>query len=201
MLVYDTGQKRRARRDDVYLNLTVPCEYIYLYIYRDLGTRGDGAGPGMPSAGTLPGKALGHLLQEVSQLLQRGFFGWVWFFFLERRCREAPKTDARGITASLKTPAEDARPLGAWRKDARERLGWFCSPVSQPKTPQRCPKLHAVSVQACKACSHLFFFSSSLASSASPGHAIPSKTGFLAAKPSRDSICQQRPAGRRQARP
>lgn len=116
-----------------------------------------------------------------------------WFFFLERPCREAPKPAVLGIT---KMP--DLLVPGARMQESSWAGFAHWSPNGKP--------LRGAQRRAQKACKvarqmHSGFFSSSFASSASPNHAIPSKTGFLAANPSQDSTCLQRPAGRRQARP
>lgn len=100
----------------------------------------------MPSAGILPGEGFGTPSP-------RGVPTSPEFFWKDLAGRHQ-KLLARGITALLETPDQDAGPLDAWCKDAREQPGWFCSLVSQPKTPQRCTNRPAVGMQACKACRH-----------------------------------------------
>ena len=123
-------------------------------------------------------------------------------FCLERPCREAGKADVRGITALLETPDEDAGPLGAWCKDAREQLGWFCSPVSQPKTPPRRTKPHAASMRACKACGcklarHAFIlFAHPLLPPHLPAMQFPAKQGSCQQNPPEtSSACNILPVG------
>lgn len=149
----------------------MPREYIYIYVFREMNVIGVMEPvQGCPLLASSPGR----LWDTFSKRCPNFFRGWGFFW-----------KDLAGRHQNLLSVASQrCRTSWCMVRGCKRAAGLVLLtglPMANPsEVPEAAHRKHARWQGKCIR----GFFSSSFASSASPNHAIPSKTGFLAANPS-----------------